>query len=170
MIADACDYGIPQHRTRTYLIAFNSEKACNEFVFPEKCALDKKITDVIDRSKKADDRYYVLPDSYQYRRLSETITDENQIYRFSDYGIQASKDSISFTLKANMGTWRDRVPFIKDAYGIRKITPYECLALQGFPNTFHFANIPLNSAYKQCGNSVVVPVIKRIAAQIRNAL
>lgn len=167
LIADACDYGIPQHRTRTYLVAFNSEKACNEFVFPEKCVLDKKITDVIDRSKKIDDRYYVLPDSYHYRRLSKAIADENQIYRFSDYGIQASKDSISFTLKANMGTWRDRVPFIKDVYGIRKISPYECLALQGFPNTFRFADIPLNSAYKQCGNSVVVPVIKRIAEQIK---
>lgn len=167
MIADACDYGIPQHRTRTYLVAFNSEKVCSEFVFPEKCALDKKITDVIDRSKKVDDRYYVLPDSHQYRRLSETITDKNQLYRFSDYGIQASKDGISFTLKANMGTWHDRVPFIKDAFGIRKITPYECLALQGFPNTFRFANISLNSAYKQCGNSVVVPVIRRIAEEIK---
>lgn len=166
MIADACDYGIPQHRTRTYLVAFSSEKACNEFVFPEKCTLDKHISDIIDMSKKVDDRYYVQPDSYQYRRLSKAITDENQIYRFSDYGIQASKDGISFTLKANMGTWRDRVPFIKDAYGIRKITPYECLALQGFPSKFRFANIPMNSAYKQCGNSVVVPVIKRIADAI----
>lgn len=170
MIADACDYGIPQHRTRTYLIAFNSEKACNEFVFPEKCALDKHISDIIDKNKKADDRYYALPDSYQYRRLSETITDENQIYRFSDYGIQASKNGISFTLKANMGTWHDRVPFIKDAFGIRKVTPYECLALQGFPNTFRFANIPLNSAYKQCGNSVVVPIIKMIADKIYEVL
>ena len=166
MIADACDYGIPQHRTRTYVVAFNSEKACKEFEFPEKCVLDKHIFDIIDRNKKVDDQFYALPDSYQYWRLNDTIKDEDQIYRFSDYGIQASKEGISFTLKANMGTWRDRIPFIKDAYGIRKITPYECLALQGFPNTFRFTNIPLNSAYKQCGNSVVVPVIKSIAAQI----
>ena len=166
LIADACDYGIPQHRTRTYLVAFNSEKACNEFVFPEKCALDKHISDIIDKNKKADDRYYVQPDSYQYRRLSKAITDENQIYRFSDYGIQTSKNGISFTLKANMGTWHDRIPFINDAYGIRKITPYECLALQGFPDTFRFTDIPLASAYKQCGNSVVVPVIKQIATEI----
>ena len=66
-----------------------------------------------------------------------------------------------------MGTFPDRVPIILDDYGIRKITPYECLALQGFPNTFRFAKIPLNSAYKQCGNSVVVPVINRIAIEIK---
>ena len=65
-----------------------------------------------------------------------------------------------------MGTYPDRVPIILDDYGIRKITPYECLALQGFPKDFRFSKIPLNSAYKQCGNSVVVPVIRRIAENI----
>ena len=68
-----------------------------------------------------------------------------------------------------MGTFHDRVPIIIDDFGIRKITPYECLALQGFPSNFRFPNIPLNSAYKQCGNSVVVPVIKRIAEKIMDS-
>ena len=54
-------------------------------------------------------------------------------------------------------------------YGIRKITPLECLALQGFPNDFVFKGILLNSAYKQCGNSVVVPVIRRIAEKIKDS-
>ena len=170
MIADACDYGIPQHRTRTYIIAFNSETVCTQFAFPTPNALDKNIFDLIDRNQKVNDQYYISPDSYQYKRLSKAIKDDNQIYRFSDYGIQSSKDGISFTLKANMGTWHDRVPFIKDACGIRKITPYECLALQGFPSTFRFNNVSLDSAYKQCGNSVAVPVIKRIAEEIKRAV
>lgn len=69
-----------------------------------------------------------------------------------------------------MGTYPDRVPIIIDDFGIRKITPYECLALQGFPSVFRFPKIPLNSAYKQCGNSVVVPVIRRIAENICNVI
>lgn len=166
MIADACDYGIPQHRTRTYVVAFNSEVAAQQFAFPEKRILNMRIFDLIDRNKKAEESYYLSRESDQYRQLNKVITDEDQIYRFSDYGIQASKNGISFTLKANMGTWHDRIPFIKDAYGIRKITPYECLALQGFPDTFQFTDIPLASAYKQCGNSVVVLVIKQIATEI----
>ena len=91
--------------------------------------------------------------------MIDAIHDENQIYRFSDYGVQSSKDGISFTLKANMGTWRDRIPIIKDNYGIRKITPYEALALQGFPVTYSFNGISSKAAYKQIGNSVCVPVV-----------
>lgn len=166
LVADACDYGIPQHRTRTYIVAFKSQEMCDKFNFPEKCELKKRIFDIIDKLKEIDERYYLKLGTYQYEKMVSAIKDENQIYRFSDYGIQASKDGISFTLKANMGTWHDRIPIIQDNYGIRKITPYECLALQGFPKEFRFPNIPLNSAYKQCGNSVVVPVIKRIAKEI----
>lgn len=68
-----------------------------------------------------------------------------------------------------MGTYPDRVPIIKDDFGIRKITPLECLALQGFPKDFVFKGISLNSAYKQCCNSVVVPVIRRIAEKIKES-
>ena len=69
-----------------------------------------------------------------------------------------------------MVTFPDRVPVNRDDYGIRKITPLECLALQGFPSDFNFPNIPLNSAYKQSGNTVCVPVVKRIAENIKEVL
>lgn len=168
IIADACDYGIPQHRTRTYIAAFKSKEACDKFRFPEKCKLEKRIFDIIDKSNLADDSYYLNIDSYEYKKLNSTIKDDEQIYRFSDYGIQESKAGISFTLKANMGTWENRVPYIKDSFGIRRITPCECLALLGFPEEFCFPNtITIGDAYKQTGNSVCVPIIKRIADQIK---
>lgn len=170
IIADACDYGVPQHRTRTYIVAFKSKEACDKFRFPEKCKLEKRIFDIIDKNVNADDSYYLGTDSYQYKKLRSSIKDDKQIYRFSDYGIQASKEGVSFTLKANMGTWRNRVPYIKDNFGIRRITPYECLALQGFPKDYHFPKIPMTSAYKQCGNSVVVLVIKKIAESILSVI
>lgn len=167
IIADACNYGIPQHRTRTYIVAFNDFEMCNKFKFPEEQPLKKHIFDIIDRSIRADDKYYLDEKSVQYQKMKAAITDENQIYRFSDYGIQKSKDGISFTLKANMGTWYNRVPIIKDNFGIRTITPKECLALQGFPATFDFPDIPIKSMYKQSGNTVVVRVVKQIAKHIK---
>lgn len=170
LVADACDYGLPQHRTRIYIVAFKSEEACEEFRFPEKCELKKHIFDIINKSAKIDERYYLKPGTYEFDKMVYAIKDENQIYRFSDYGIQSSKDGISFTLKANMGTWRDRIPIIKDDYGIRKITPYEALALQGFPDTFRFDSISSQAAYKQIGNSVCVPVVKMIANLIKLSL
>lgn len=167
LIADACDYGIPQHRTRTYIVAFKSKEVCDKFSFPEKCELTKRIFDVIDKTVKVDDSYYLSSDSYQYQKLLPAITDEDQIYRFSDYGIQVSKDGICFTLKANMGTWKDRVPFIKDNYEIRMITPQECLDLMGFPKEYSFPDMVLQKEqYKQCGNSVTIYIIQAIAEKM----
>ena len=166
IIADACNYGIPQHRTRTYIVAFKDFEMCNQFKFPEEQPLKNHIFDIINRSIRADDRFYLDEKSAQYQKMKSAITDENQIYRFSDYGIQKSKDGISFTLKANMGTWYNRVPIIKDNFGIRTITPKECLALQGFLPSFDFPDIPPKSMYKQCGNTVVVPLIEKIAKSI----
>ncbi len=166
LVADACDYGIPQHRTRTYLLAFREVEKCESYFFPEKIKLEKQIFDIIDKSEKVDDCFYLPENTPLYKKIAEAITDDNQIYRFSDYGIQKSKDGICFTLKANMGTWYNRVPMIKDYYGIRTITPEECLRLMGFPRSFKIADIPLKSAYKQIGNSVCVPVIKLLAENI----
>lgn len=169
LIADACDYGIPQHRTRTYIVAFKSKEACDKFKFPEKCKLEKRIFDIIDKTQKADDKYYLSVDSPEYKKLNAAMKDSEQIYRFSDYGIQSSKDRICFTLKANMGTWRERIPFIKDNYGIRKITPQECLALMGFSKEYSFPDIVLQKEqYKQCGNSVTVLLIENIISQNNN--
>jgi DNA (cytosine-5)-methyltransferase 1 len=47
----------------------------------------------------------------------------------------------------------------------RRLTPRECARLMGFPDSFH---IPVSDtqAYKQFGNSVVVPVMKELARVI----
>ena len=159
-VADACEYGIPQHRTRSYIVAFRDKQACDDFRFPEKVPLEKRITDVIDTTVKADDGYYLKPDTPAYERLKKAITDDKQLYRFADFGIQASKDGIAFTLKANMGTYPNRVPIIKDDFGIRTITPRECLALQGFPESYTFPDIvPKREQYKQAGNTVCKKIV-----------
>lgn len=69
-----------------------------------------------------------------------------------------------------MGTWYNRIPYIRDNFGIRKITPHECLVLQGFPKEYSFPDIPITSAYKQCGNTVCVPIIKSIADVIKTVI
>jgi len=163
LIADACDYGVPQHRTRTYILAFRDKAKCDEFAFPEKISLKKRLKDIIDLSVKADDKFYYQPGTPKYERLNATIADDKQIYRFADYGIQKSEDGISFTLKANMGTYPNRIPIAKDKFGIRNITPSECLALQGFPKEFSFPReVPLCEQYKQAGNTVCVALVKSI--------
>ncbi len=170
LVADAVDYGFPQHRTRTYIVAFKSKVKSGKFKFPEKCESEKSLFDIIDREADIPEEYYLQPGSRDYEKIKKAMTDKNQIYRFSDFGVQAGKDGISFTLKANMGTWYNRVPIIRDDYGIRRITSEECLALMGFPKEFTFPDIPEKSKYKQAGNTVIVPVIRRIAKQIKSVI
>ena len=69
-----------------------------------------------------------------------------------------------------MGTGGHNVPIIKTKLGIRKLSPKECFLFQGFPDEFKLPEIANTHLYKQAGNSVVVPVVERIAASIANAL
>lgn len=169
-VLNACEYGnVPQHRKRIFIVAFLDNEVCERFSFPEPIELNVKLNDILVRNVKHDASYYYDESSPYYYDLKRIVKDKNALYKINDYGVSKKAYYICPTLTANMGTFHDRVPIILDDYGIRKITPYECLALQGFPSTFRFANIPMNSAYKQCGNSVVVPVIRRIAEQICNS-
>lgn len=170
-VLDSLQYGnIPQRRPRIFIVAFLDDTICENFNFPEKVELTVKLNDILIRELKHDDCYYYNSSSFYYNDLKKIVTDKRAIYRIYDSGVSTKAHYVCPTLLANMGTYPDRVPIILDDYGIRKITPYECLALQGFPKDFRFPKIPMASAYKQCGNSVVVPVIRRIAENIMKVI
>jgi len=170
-ILDAATHGnIPQKRERIFIAAFLDETDCLRFNFPKPVEQAVCLNDIIKRDIKHSDCYYYTDNSYYYQDLLITVTDKNCLYLITDYGVSKKKYPIASTLKANMGTFADRVPVLLDDYGIRKLTPRECLDLQGFTSEFEFGQgISLNAAYKQAGNTVCVPVIKRIAEQIKLA-
>jgi DNA (cytosine-5)-methyltransferase 1 len=166
-IMNSCEYGnIPQDRNRIFIIAILEHEILNKFTFPEPIKLSKSINDIIDRSIRHHEFFYYREKSQYYSELSKNIKDTESIYRIDDWGVAKNRYSICPTLKANMGTYPDRVPLIKDNFGIRKLTPRECLDFQGFPKNFKFPDISLHSAYKQVGNSVCVPVIFEIAKKL----
>lgn len=171
-ILDAATHGnIPQKRERTFIVAFRDSEKCNRFLFPAPQDLTAKLNDLLDRKIRHSDCYYYTENSFHYNELQKIVTDKNALYLISDYGVSKKPYYIASTLKANMGTFADRVPVLRDDYGIRKLTPVECLSLQGFPDYFCFGKkISLNAAYKQVGNTVCVPVVKNIAEQIAKAL
>lgn len=70
-----------------------------------------------------------------------------------------------------MGTGGHNVPLILSNKGIRKLTPRETFNIQGFPKDYVLpSKISDGQLYKQAGNSVSIPVIKRIARNINIAL
>ena len=170
-VMDSFEYGnVPQHRKRIFIVAFLDYARCEKFEFPDKIKPVVQLNDILIRSVKHDNSYYYNVSSVYYADLKRIVTDKRALYKIYDSGVSRKAHYVCPTLTANMGTYPDRVPIILDDFGIRKITPYECLALQGFPKTYRFPKIPMASAYKQCGNSVVVPVIRRIAEQIKTAM
>lgn len=170
-VMDSFDYGnVPQHRKRIFIVVFLDYEKCEKFEFPDKIKPVVQLNDILVRNVKHDNSYYYNESSVYYADLKRIVTDKKALYKIYDSGVSRKAHYVCPTLTANMGTYPDRVPIILDDYGIRKITPYECLALQGFPKDYRFPKIPMASAYKQCGNSVVVPVIRRIAENIIEVL
>ena len=170
-VMDAMEYGnVPQHRSRIFIVAFLDYHKCEKFEFPEQIRRTVFLNDILQRNVKHDDSYYLKPGDPNYDFLVKLVSNKSQIYKYYE-SLKAYKAyRVCPTLLASMGSYPESIPIILDDYGIRKITPYECLALQGFPKEYRFPKIPIASAYKQCGNSVVVPVIRRIAEQIKKVL
>ena len=161
----------PQTRNRTYVVAFKDEMMCERFRYPEPIELTTSIFDIINRTEKQKDIYYYSDSDPFFEYMVSRVKRTDSIYRVHDSGIHLAKDQTCPTLTASMGTRDNRVPIIIDEYGYRKLTIRECLDFQGFPKEFEFPKgTTIQEAYKQIGNSVCVPVIKRIAIQIHDVL
>ena len=92
------------------------------------------------------------------------------IYQWRRKYVRQNKSGVVPTLTANQGEGGHNVCIIKSKYGLRKMTPRECFNTQGFPKNFKLPEQSDARLYKQAGNSVCVPVIKRIADEIIKAL
>ncbi|MBC6415574.1 MAG: DNA cytosine methyltransferase [Bdellovibrionales bacterium] len=120
--------------------------------------------------KKKQESFFYYEGSLIYNILKKQIKEHNTIYQWRRNYVRKNKSNVCPTLTANMGTGGHNVPLIKDRYGIRKLTPRECIRFQGFPDTFKLPKIARSHLYKQIGNSVSVPVIKRIAKEMKKCL
>lgn len=172
-VLNAKDYGnIPQNRERIYIVAFNNKADFERFSFPDKVTCTTSLRDVIDFGAKLPDKYYYTPDRFKYYdKLRETITSQNTVYQWRRRYVRENKSGVVPTLTANMGTGGSNVPLILTDYGrIRKLTPHETFNVQGYPKDFKLPEIANTQLYKQAGNSVVVPVIHRIAKNVIKAI
>ena len=167
------DYGnVPQNRERIYLVGFNNKEEFNKFEFPRPIELTKTLKDVIDFSSKMEDKYYYRKGKQPfYDKLVPEIVSQDTVYQWRRQYVRENKSGVIPTLTANMGTGGHNVPLILTDQGeIRKLTPKEVFNAQGYPKDYKLPNIANGQLYKQAGNSVVVPVINRIANSILKAL
>lgn len=164
---------IPQNRERIIIIGIRSDiyESLNqkniEFIYPfEKIELKTKIYDLIDTKKKEEKYYYKKSHKY-YDELNKHLITRDTIYQWRRHYVRANKNNVCPTLTANMGTGGHNVPIIRDDFGIRKLTPRECARFQGFPDNFILPyNLADSKLYYQIGNSVTVPLIRRVAKNL----
>lgn len=174
-VLNACEYGnIPQNRERIYIVAFRDKEDYDRFKMPMPTTLEKNIKDVFNFETKVDEKYYYTDGKYKgniYKLLTEEMDDDNTVYQWRRKYVRKNQSNLVPTLTANMGEGGHNVPLIKTKFGIRKLTPIECFYAQGYPKYFELPTDMSDARlYKQAGNSVVVPVINRIAENIMKAL
>lgn len=174
-VLNASEFGnIPQNRERIYVVCFQDKKMADRFEFPEPIELKTTITELLEDETTIDKKYYYTEKTPFFDMLVEDVITADTLYQWRRKYVRKNQSGQCPTLTANMGTGGHNVPLLnvqgkKDT--IRKLTPRECFNFQGYPSDF---KLPTNQSnanlYKQAGNSVVVPVIERIAKQIKVAI
>ncbi len=158
-ILNARNFGVPQNRERIYIIAFLDNEI--NFKYPNKKNTKTRLGDILEEN--VDEKYTIsdrLWAGHQRRKKEHKakgngfgycLFDENSEYT-STMSARYYKDGSEILIKQ-----KDKNP--------RKLTPKEALRLQGFPEDYLFP-VSDTQAYKQCGNSVSVPVIREVAKNI----
>jgi DNA (cytosine-5)-methyltransferase 1 len=154
---------VPQHRERIFLVGFKERRG---FEFPKFPAEGPKLESILEAE---------VPEKY-------TLTDHLWKY-LQDYAAKhkAAGNGFGFGLVTGKDTTRTlSARYYKDGSEIlisqgprknpRRLTPRECARLMGYDRKFIGRDfiIPVSDtqAYKQFGNSVVVPVVERIAKAV----
>ena len=177
-VLNAMNYGnMAQNRERIYIVAFRDEEDYLRFHWPLSIPLTKTVKDIIDFESEVDDRYYYTEGKYKgdiYKLLVEATKNDSlsdpAIYQWRRKYVRQNKSGVVPTLTANQGEGGHNVCIVKTANGLRKMTPRECFNTQGYPKDYKLPKQSDSRLYKQAGNSVCVPVIKRIADEIIKAI
>ncbi|MCI9325328.1 MAG: DNA (cytosine-5-)-methyltransferase [Lachnospiraceae bacterium] len=151
---------VPQHRERILIVGFDQERYGEKIDFKFILEPNKKrpvIKDILEQD--VDDKYTLSDKLWTY--LQNYAAKHKAAGNGFGYGI-APPDGISRTISARYYKDGSEILIEQEGRNPRRLTPRECARLQGFPDSFR---IPVSDtqAYKQFGNSVVVPLMEKVA-------
>lgn len=153
---------VPQHRERIFIVGFKPARTFEFPIFPEK---GPSIETILE--SKVPEKYILTDHLWQY--LQNYAAKHKAAGNGFGFGL-VGKNGIARTLSARYYKDGSEILISRgNGKNPRRLTPRECCRIMGFPDDFR---IPVSDmqAYKQFGNSVVVPVVERIAVQILNTL
>jgi DNA (cytosine-5)-methyltransferase 1 len=153
---------VPQHRERIFLVGFREWR---DFEFPPFPVEGPKLESILE--EKPPEKYTLTDHLWTY--LQNYAKKHAAAGNGFGFGLVSAKQ-IARTLSARYYKDGSEI-LISQAAGRnpRRLTPRECALLMGYPASF---KIPVSDtqAYRQFGNSVVVPVVEKIAEAVRTAL
>lgn len=173
---------VPQHRERIIIVGFREPVNFDWSMVDLPVKGVHTLGDIIH--KKADEPVVASDGSSYYdvakRRVLDkyTLTDNLWLYLQNykkkhaaagngfGFGL-VTPDSVTRTLSARYYKDGSEILFSQGSKkNPRRLTPRECARLMGFPDSF---KIPVSDtrAYKQFGNSVIVPVMKAVALALQ---
>ncbi len=152
---------VPQHRERIYIVGTLDHS--QPFQFPIIKAKNTTLEDILEPEGKVDPKY-TLSDKL-WAGLQRHA--DNHKAKGNGFGFGLKKrNEVARTLSARY--YKDGSEILIDQgprKNPRRLTPQECARLMGFPKKFKIT-VSDTRAYKCFGNSVVVPIVERLAKQM----
>ena len=165
-VMDGKDY-VPQHRERIMIVGFDKRRYHGEesFEFPLPTGQQPKLRDILEYYP---DKKYTLSDKlWNYlQNYAEKHKAKGNGFGFG----MADLDGITRTLSARYYKDGSEILIPQSGENPRKLTPRECARLMGYPDNYILEKVSDVQAYRQCGNSVVVPLITAVSKQLIDAI
>lgn len=144
---------VPQKRQRVFIVGVLGGPA---FEFPSFEGEPRKLREILESDVPKE---FTISDRLWEGHQKRTQRNLDRGTGFTAF--TADLDAPANTLVARYGKDGKECLIPQKGKPPRMLTPRECARLMGFPDEFRIL-VPKTSAYKQFGNSVVVPVVKRL--------
>lgn len=150
---------VPQHRERILIVGFDRERYKDIMFRFDITPVEPKpvLKDILEHDVNV--KYTLTDKLWEY--LQNYAAKHKAAGNGFGYGL-ADFNGITRTLSARYYKDGSEILIPQSGRNPRRLTPRECARLQGFPDSFI---IPVSDtqAYKQFGNSVVVPLMANVA-------
>ncbi len=158
---------VPQHRERIMIVGFDNNVFHGEeqFSFPEQHPATRTVKEILDPN--IDDKYTLSDKLWTY--LQNYAEKHKAKGNGFGYGL-VDLNGITRTLSARYYKDGSEILIPQKGKNPRRLSPRECARLMGYPDEYILNTVSDVQAYRQCGNSVIVPLITAVSEQIVNVI
>ncbi len=152
---------VPQHRERIFIVGFRERRDFEFPIFPERGPLLGTILE-----SRPDAKYTLTDHLWNY--LQNYAAKHKAAGNGFGFGLVSNNDTTR-TLSARYHKDGSEILVAQAGKNPRRLTPRECARLMGYPEDYKLV-VSDTQAYRQFGNSVVVPVVALIANAVIETL